>query len=271
MYASAHTSQSQPLGSLRASHDRALARTATEAHSIASSDIGQNSLISALPISIRERWLPHLECVEMPLAQVLYESGATLSYVYFPTTAIVSLLYVLENGASAEIAVVGNEGLVGVSLFMGSKSTTSRAVVQSAGHGLRLKARMLEDEFNQSGPVPHLLLRYTLALITQMAQTAVCNRHHSLDQQLCRWLLLSLDRLWGDELVMTQELIANMLGVRREGVNEAAMKLQLAGLIRYGRGRILVLDRAGLEKRTCECYAVVKKEYDRLLPAETAT
>jgi CRP-like cAMP-binding protein len=215
--------------------------------------------------------LPHLEFVELPLAHVLYESGATLSHVYFPTTAIVSLLYVLESGASAEIAVVGNEGIVGVSMFMGGKSTPSRAVVQSAGQGFRLKAETLEEEFNRAGPVLHLLLRYTQALITQMSQTAVCNRHHSLDQQLCRWLLLSLDRLQGDELVMTQELIANMLGVRREGVTEGALKLQNAGLIRYVRGRITVLDRAGLEKRTCECYAVVKKEYDRLLPSQTAT
>lgn len=215
--------------------------------------------------------MPHLEFVELPLAHVLYESGATLSHVYFPTTAIVSLLYVLENGASAEIAVVGNEGIVGVSMFMGGKSTPSRAVVQSAGQGFRLKAETLEEEFNRAGPVLHLLLRYTQALITQMSQTAVCNRHHSLDQQLCRWLLLSLDRLQGDELVMTQELIANMLGVRREGVTEGALKLQNAGLIRYARGRITVLDRAGLEKRTCECYAVVKKEYERLLPPAVAT
>jgi CRP-like cAMP-binding protein len=207
----------------------------------------------------------------MPLAQVLYESGATLSYVYFPTTSIVSLLYVLENGASAEIAVVGNEGIVGVSMFMGGKSTPSRAVVQSGGHGFRLKAEALEEEFDRAGPVLHLLLRYTQALITQMSQTAVCNRHHSLDQQLCRWLLLSLDRLQGDDLVMTQELIANMLGVRREGVTEGAGKLQHAGLIRYVRGHITVLDRAGLEKRTCECYAVVKREYDRLLPSQIAT
>jgi CRP-like cAMP-binding protein len=191
--------------------------------------------------------------------------------VYFPTTAIVSLLYVMENGASAEIAVVGNEGLVGVSLFMGGETTPSRAVVQSAGQGVRLSARTLKDEFNRAGAVLHLLLRYTQALITQMAQTAVCNRHHSLDQQLCRWMLLSLDRLQGDELVMTQELIANMLGVRREGVTEAALKLQRAGLIRYARGRISVLDRAGLEERTCECYAVVKKEYDRLLPERLAS
>jgi CRP-like cAMP-binding protein len=228
-------------------------------------------LLSALPSSIRDRWLPHLQSVDFRLGEVVYESGATLSHVYFPTTAIVSLLYVLESGASAEIAVVGNEGVVGISLFMGGKSTTSRAVVQSAGQGFRLKAETLEKEFNQAGPVLHLLLRYTQALITQMAQTAVCNRHHSLDQQLCRWLLLSLDRLQGDELAMTQELIANMLGVRREGVTEGALKLQEAGLIRYARGHISVLDRAGLETRTCECYAVVKKEYDRLLPAQIAT
>jgi CRP-like cAMP-binding protein len=196
---------------------------------------------------------------------VVYESGGALSHVYFPTSAIVSLLYVMENGASAEIAVVGNEGIVGISLFMGGESTSSRAVVQSAGQGYRLKAQVIKDEFKRA-PVLHLLLRYTQALITQMAQTAVCNRHHSLDQQLCRWLLLSLDRLSGFELVMTQELIANMLGVRREGVTEGALKLQEAGLIRYARGRIKVLDRLGLERRTCECYAVVKREYDRLLP-----
>ena len=206
----------------------------------------------------------------MPLGQVLYESGGTLSHVYFPTTAIVSLLYVMENGASAEIAVVGNEGIVGISLFMGGDSTSSRAVVQSAGLGYRLKAQIMKDDFNRAGPVLQLLLRYTQALITQMAQTAVCNRHHSLDQQLCRWLLLSLDRLQGNELVMTQELIANMLGVRREGVTEGASKLQQAGLIRYARGHISVLDRDGLQNRSCECYAVVKKEYDRLLPRKAA-
>jgi CRP-like cAMP-binding protein len=226
-----------------------------------------NLLLAALPDSEWQRWLPHLESIGLPLGQVLYESGDTLSHVYFPTTAIVSLLYVMENGASAEIAVVGKEGIVGISLFMGGESTSSRAVVQSAGQGFRLKAQMLKTEFNQAGAVLHLLLRYTQALITQMAQTAVCNRHHSLDQQLCRWLLLSLDRLQDNELVMTQELIANMLGVRREGVTEAALKLQQDGVIRYARGRITVLDRPALEKRTCECYAVVKKEYDRLLPA----
>ncbi|MEP6608609.1 MAG: Crp/Fnr family transcriptional regulator [Burkholderiaceae bacterium] len=231
----------------------------------------RNQLLAALPDIQSERWLPHLERIELPLGQVLYESGTTLSHVYFPTTAIVSLLYVMENGASAEIAVVGNEGLVGISLFMGGESTPSRAVVQSAGEGFRLNAQMMKDEFHQAGPVLHLLLRYTQALITQMAQTAVCNRHHSLDQQLCRWLLLSLDRLEGNELVMTQELIANMLGVRREGVTEGALKLQKAGLIRYARGRISVLDRPGVEERSCECYAVVKKEYDRLLPAMIAT
>ena len=230
----------------------------------------KNFLLAALP-DPEWRWQSSLERVDMPLGQVLYESGATLSHVYFPTTSIVSLLYVMENGASAEIAVVGNEGVVGISLFMGGESTPSRAVVQSAGLGYRLKAQLMKDEFNRAGPVLHLLLRYTQALITQMAQTAACNRHHSLDQQLCRWLLLSLDRLRTDELAMTQELIANMLGVRREGVTEAALKLQQAGLISYVRGHISVLDRPGLEKRTCECYAVVKKEYDRLLPEKLAT
>ncbi len=233
-------------------------------------DPSLNHLLAALPLAELGRWLPQLEWVEMPLGQVLYESGRTLGHVYFPTSAIVSLLYVMENGASAEIAVVGNEGLVGISLFMGGNSTPSRAVVQSAGAGYRLKAALMKDEFDRAGPVMHLLLRYTQALITQMAQTAVCNRHHSLDQQLCRWLLLSLDRLKSSELVMTQELIANMLGVRREGVTEAAFKLQAAGLIRYARGRITVLDRPGLEMRTCECYAVVKREYDRLLPDKLA-
>lgn len=229
-----------------------------------------NHLLAALPDAEWQRWLPQLESVDMPLGEVLYESGNTLSHVYFPTTSIVSLLYVMENGASAEIAVVGNEGIVGISLFMGGGSTPSRAVVQSAGRGLRLAAQMMKDEFDKNGLVLQLLLRYTQALITQMAQTAVCNRHHSLDEQLCRWLLLSLDRLQGNDLVMTQELIANMLGVRREGVTQAALNLQDAGLIRYARGRISVLDRLGLENRTCECYAVVKKEYDRLLPAKLA-
>jgi CRP-like cAMP-binding protein len=229
-----------------------------------------NSLLAALPDAEWQRWRTHLENVEMPLGQVLYESGTTLTHVYFPVTSIVSLLYVMENGSSAEIAVVGNEGLVGISLFMGGGSTPSRAVVQSAGRGLRLKAQLLKEEFNRAGPVLHLLLRYTQALITQMALTAACNRHHTLDQQLCRWLLLSLDRLQVNELAMTQVLIANMLGVRREGVNEAALKLQQAGLISYVRGHITVLDRRSLEKRSCECYAVVKREYDRLLPAKTA-
>jgi len=194
-----------------------------------------------------------------------------MNFVYFPISAIVSLLYLLENGSSAELAVVGREGIVGISLFMGGESTSSRAVVQTAGLGLRLRGADMKEEFNRAGPVLHLLLRYTQALITQMSQTAVCNRHHALDQQLCRWLLLSLDRLDGNEVIMTQELIANMLGVRREGVTEAAMKLQKAGLISYIRGHITVLDRAGLERRTCECYAVVRKEYDRLLPNKEAT
>lgn len=193
-----------------------------------------------------------------------------MSHVYFPSSAIVSLLYALEDGSSAEIAIVGNEGAIGISIFMGGESTTSRAVVQSAGRGYRIKSAIVLGEFNRSGPVMHLLLRYTQALITQMTQTAVCNRHHSLDQQFCRWLLLSLDRLTSNELVMTQELIANMLGVRREGVTEAALKVQKAGLIKYARGRITILDRAGLEHRTCECYQVVKTEYERLLPEKMA-
>jgi CRP-like cAMP-binding protein len=230
-----------------------------------------NHLLAALPAAEWLRWQPQLERVAMPLGHVLYESGHALSHVYFPSTAIVSLLYVMENGASAEIAVVGNEGLVGIALFMGGETTPSRAVVQSAGEGWRLRAAVVKQEFEQPGPVMHLLLRYTQALITQMAQTAVCNRHHTLDQQLCRWLLLSLDRLRSSELQMTQELIANMLGVRREGVTEAALRLQRRGLIRYARGHISVLDRAGLEAGTCECYAVVKREYERLLPALPAT
>jgi CRP-like cAMP-binding protein len=226
----------------------------------------QNKLLAALPPAEWERLQPLLEWVAMPLGHVLYESGRTQSHAYFPATSIVSLLYVMENGASAEIAVVGNEGVVGVSLIMGGNSTPSRAVVQSAGEGFRLRSGALNEEFERAGVVMHLLLRYTQALITQMAQTAVCNRHHTLDQQLCRWLLLSLDRLVGADLVMTQELIANMLGVRREGVTEAALKLQRLGLISYARGHIHVVDRPGLEHRTCECYAVVKREYDRLLP-----
>lgn len=207
----------------------------------------------------------------MPLGQVLYESGATMTHVYFPTTAIVSLLYVLKNGASAEMAVVGNEGLVGVSLFMGGGSTPSRGVVLSAGHGYRLVAQALIEEFNRAGFVLHLMLRYTQALITQMAQMAVCNRHHSVDQQICRLLLLCLDRLQGSELVLTQELIANMLGVRREGVTEGAIRLQTAGVLEYSRGHIKILDRMGLETRVCECYAVVKEEYERLLPTKLAS
>jgi CRP-like cAMP-binding protein len=230
-----------------------------------------NQLLAALPDAEWQRWRPQLELVDLPLGKVLYESGGTLTHVVFPTNAIVSLLYVMQDGASAEIAVVGREGIVGISLFMGGGSTPSRAVVQSAGQGFRMTARAINEEFDRAGPVLHLLLRYTQALITQMAQTAVCNRHHSLDQQLCRWLLLSLDRLQGNELLMTQELIANMLGVRREGVTEGALRLQHAGLISYSRGHIKVLDRVGLEQRACECYRVVKTEYDRLLPATVAT
>jgi CRP-like cAMP-binding protein len=225
----------------------------------------QNHLLAALPAQEFARMQPHLELVEMPLGIVLYESGGQLTHVYFPATSIVSLLYVLENGASAEIAVVGNEGILGISIFMGGESTPSRAVVQSAGYGYRLPAHLMKEEFSRAGPVLRLFLRYTQALITQMAQTAVCNRHHTVEQQLCRWLLLSLDRLPGNSLTMTQELIANMLGVRREGVTEAAGRLQRAGLIRYSRGHIEVLDRPGLERAVCECYAVVKIEFDRLL------
>ena len=229
-------------------------------------DPRQNHLLAALPPADLERLLPTLEWVQMPLGHVLYESGAQLRHVYFPSTSIVSLLYVMEDGASAEIAVVGNDGVIGVALFMGGETMPNRAVVQSAGEGYRLTGQMLKQEFNRSGELQNLLLRYTQALLTQMAQTAVCNRHHSLDQQLCRWLLLSLDRLPANDLVMTQELIANMLGVRREGVTEAAGDLQRAGLIEYRRGHITVLDRPGLEARACECYLVVKKEFDRLLP-----
>jgi CRP-like cAMP-binding protein len=229
----------------------------------------QNHLLAALSPAERERLYPHLQLVPMPLGKVLYESGDLLRHVYFPTDSIISLLYVLEDGASAEISVVGNEGLIGIALFMGGETTPSRAIVQSAGSAYRLMSQNLKEEFHRSGSLQLLLLRYTQALITQMAQTAVCNRHHSVDQQLCRWLLLSLDRLSSNRLIMTQELIANMLGVRREGVTEAAGKLQELGVIRYARGRITVLDRPRLEGLCCECYAVVKKETDRLLPGTT--
>jgi CRP-like cAMP-binding protein len=231
----------------------------------------ENRLLAVLPATEYERLRPHLEPVPMPLGAVVYESGSRLDHVYFPTTAIVSLLYVMADGASAEIAVVGNEGMVGVALFMGGETTPSRAIVQSAGSAYRLPGHLMKEEFVRGGAMQHLLLRYTQALLTQMAQTAVCNRHHSVDQQLCRWLLLSLDRLPSNKLVMTQELIANMLGVRREGVTEAAGKLQGDGLIQYSRGRITVLDRPGLEARACECYGVVKRESDRLLPDAIAT
>jgi CRP-like cAMP-binding protein len=229
-----------------------------------------NRLLAALPEDDYARLQPQLELVPLPLGWAVYESGGQQSYMYFPTTAIVSLLYVMEDGASAEIAVVGNEGLVGIALFMGGETTPSRAVVQSAGEGYRLKGSVLKGEFERGGVLQHLLLRYTQALITQMAQTAVCNRHHSVEQQLCRWLLLSLDRLPSNQLVMTQELIANMLGVRREGVTQAASKLQDAGIIEYSRGKITVLDRPKLEALVCECYSVVRRETDRLFPAQTA-
>ena len=225
----------------------------------------QNHLLSALPPAEFARLSPHLELVSLSLGEVLYESGCELRHVYFPTTSIISLLYVLENGASAEIAVVGNEGILGIALFMGGQTTPNRAVVQSAGQAYRLLGTLMKEEFDRSGPLMRLLLRYTQALIAQMTQTAVCNRHHTIEQQLCRWLLLSLDRLPSDSLSMTQDLIANMLGVRREGVTEAAGKLQREGLIRYARGRIDVIDRDGLERRVCECYSVVKQECDRLI------
>ena len=230
-----------------------------------------NRLLAVLPAADRERLYPHLEPVSMALGDVVYESGSLQEYVYFPTTSIVSLLYVMADGASAEIAVVGNDGMVGIALFMGGETTPSRAVVQSAGSAFRLSGHVLKREFTRGGALQHLLLRYTQALLTQMAQTAVCNRHHSIDQQLCRWLLLSHDRLSSNTLIMTQELIANMLGVRREGVTEAAGALQDAGLIRYSRGRITVVDRPGLERRSCECYDVVRRESDRLLPDTPAT
>jgi CRP-like cAMP-binding protein len=229
-------------------------------------DPSENHLLAALSPAERERIYPHLQTVPMPLGKVLYESGDVLRHVYFPTDSIISLLYVMADGASAEISVVGNEGLIGVALFMGGETTPSRAIVQSSGHAYRLIGQKLKEEFHRSGAMQLLLLRYTQALLTQMAQTAVCNRHHTVDQQLCRWLLLSLDRLPSNQLTMTQELIANMLGVRREGVTEAAGKLQKLGIIRYARGRITVLDRPRLEQMSCECYAVVKKETDRLLP-----
>jgi CRP-like cAMP-binding protein len=225
----------------------------------------QNHILDALPAAERERLFPHLKLVALPLGAVLYESGDTLRHIYFPTDSIVSLLYVLANGASAEISIVGNEGAIGVALFMGGETTTNRAIVQSGGSAYRLTGKRLKQEFERHGEMLHILLRYTQALLTQMAQTAVCNRHHTVDQQLCRWLLLSLDRLASDKLTMTQELIANMLGVRREGVTEAAGKLQKLGVIRYSRGHITVLDRPQLERLCCECYAVVKKESDRLL------
>lgn len=224
----------------------------------------RNHLLAALPATEFERLKPHLELVHLPLGDVLCESGGRLSHVYFPTSTIISLHYILENGASSEIAGVGNEGMLGISLFMGGETTPSWATVQTGGYGYRLKAAIMMQEFNSGGPVQRLLLRYAQALITQISQTAVCNRHHTIEQQLCRWLLLTLDRLNSEELIMTQELIASMLGVRREGITEAAGKLQQAGIIRYRRGHITVLDRAGLTAHVCECYDVVKKEFERL-------
>jgi CRP-like cAMP-binding protein len=231
----------------------------------------QNYLLSALPEDILERLSPHLELIPMPLGQVLYESGGQLQHVYFPTSAILSMHYIMESGASAEIAGVGNEGVLGISLFMGGNTTPSRATVQTAGKGFRLKGRLMMEEFNRAGPMMRLLLRYTQALMTQMSQTAVCNRHHSVEQQLCRWLLLTLDRLPTNELTMTQELIAGMLGVRRESITETAVMLQREGLISYRRGHITVINRAGLELRACECYDVVKKEFNRLLSSAGTT
>jgi CRP-like cAMP-binding protein len=237
-----------------------------EHSSLKSNDPRQNHLLSVLPEGEFARIFPYLELINLELGKVLYESGGKLGFVYFPTTAIVSLLSVMDNGSSAEIAIVGYEGIVGIALFMGGETMANRAVVQSAGMAYRLNGNILKEEFNRAGPVQHLLLRYTMAFLAQMAQTAVCNRHHTIDQQLCRWLLLSIDRLPSNKLCMTQELIANMLGVRREGVTEAAGKLQKAGLIDYNRGHITVLDRPGLEARVCECYGVVRDEFARLLP-----
>ena len=257
--------RSSTIGSLKKSIPRTLEHM-LQIPSPSNSDTRLNRLLAALPHEEQQRWAPHLESVEMPFGKVLTESGTKPGFVYFPTTAVVSLQYITAEGASAELAVVGNEGIVGVSLFMGGGSTLSRALVRGAGRAFRLPADVMMEEFERSAVTRHLLLRYTQALITQMAQTAVCNRHHSVDQQLCRWLLLSLDRLASNKLVMTQELIANMLGVRREGVTAAAGKLHKLGVIRYARGRITVLDRPKLEQLCCECYAVVKKESDRLLP-----
>ncbi len=234
-------------------------------------DPKSNKLLAEIPDADLRRWLPHLEAVDMPLGQVLYEAGDVLDYAYFPTTSIVSLLYVMHDDASAEIAVVGRDGIVGIALFMGGESTSSRAIVQNQGRGFRMKAAVLKDAFDRGGPVLHLLLRYTQALITQMVQTAACNKHHNRDQQLCRWLLLSLDRLGSNQIDMTQQLIANMLGVVPDLMVAGALELQNSGLIRYAKGRISVTDRPGLERRSCECYAVVKSEYERLLPKQVAT
>jgi CRP-like cAMP-binding protein len=261
VYARAHRRRKQ---SAKSKHDKGLPCLFKTI--MTTPDPQQNHLLAALPQAERERLFRHLKLVTLPLGKVLYESGDLLQHIYFPTDSIVSLLYVLKDGGSAEIAVVGNDGAIGVALFMGGETTTNRAIVQSGGSAFRLTGARLKEEFGRHGEMLHILLRYTQALLTQMAQTAVCNRHHSVDQQLCRWLLLSLDRLPSSELAMTQELIANMLGVRREGVTEAAGKLQKLGVIRYRRGRITVLNRPRLEQLSCECYAVVKEETDRLMP-----
>jgi CRP-like cAMP-binding protein len=232
-------------------------------------NVKKNHLLAALPDEELQHWLPHLEAVDLPLGRVLYEDGTTLTHVYFPTTAVVSLLYVMHNGDSAEIAVVGNDGLVGISLIMGGGSTPSRGLVQNGGRGFRIDAELVQKKFENSKHVLHLFLRYTQALITQMTQSAACNKHHSLDQQLCRWLLLTLDRYEGNELNMTKQLVANMLGTSGEHMRQGAKNIQKAGLIHYAKGKITVLDRKGLEKRSCECYRIVKTEYDRLLPQPT--
>lgn len=247
-----------------------MARSASFPSAPVATQVAGNHLLAALPAEIVQRWLSHLEPVRMKLGAVVYEPGETLTHVYFPTTALVSLLHVLKDGSMAEIAVVGNDGIVGVALFMGGLATSTRGVVQGEGGALRFDRSLIQSEFEQSGPVMHLLLRYTQALISQMTQTAVCNRHHKIEQQLSRWLLLSLDRIGGEDVNMTQELISNMLGVRREGVTEAASKLQRKGVIRYSRGHITVLDRQALERCACECYEVVNGEYQRLLPKRIA-
>jgi CRP-like cAMP-binding protein len=264
-----HNATLSSLGALKWPHDPgeyAGRKAVTVAPTLPAARHGENHLLAAIPPFELARWMLQLESVDMPLGQVLHEAGSALTHVYFPTSAVVSLMYVTESGASAEVAVIGNEGLVGISHFLGGHSMPNRAVVQCAGRAFRLSAQTIKDEFDRFGLVHRLLLHYIQALITQIAQTAVCNRHHSPEQQLSRWLLCSLDRVRGSELTMTQELISQLLGLRRESVTSAALKLQKAGLIQYARGHISVLDRAGLERSTCECYSVVRTEYERLLP-----